>query len=84
MWKAYLPTSRKRKNKSDMEAIIFTTISVLCTVFIWFRIGRQRAFDDLLHDCKELAKICKIQKLIIKGYKQKYGELTDEETKGKN
>lgn len=60
-----------------MEAIIFTTISVLCAAFIWFRIGRQQVFDKLLYDYKELAKICQLQEIIIKGYKQKYGELTD-------
>lgn len=60
-----------------MEAIIFTTISVLCAAFIWFRIGRQKAFENLLKDYRELAKICQIQEMIIKGYKQKHGELTD-------
>lgn len=64
--------------------IIITTTSILCAAYVWFRIGRQRAFDKLLYDYKELAKICQIQELIIKGYKQEYGELTDEETKGKN
>lgn len=59
-------------------------VNVAFAALVWFRIGRQRAFDDLLHDYKELAKICQIQELIIKSYKQKYGELTDEETKGKN
>lgn len=82
MWKAYLPTSRKEIN--NMEAIIFTTISVLCTAFIWLRVGRQKAFENLLKDYRELAKVVQLQEIIIKGYKQKYGELTDEETKGKN
>ena len=64
--------------------IIFTTISVLCTAFIWFRIGRQKAFENLLKDYRELAKVVQLQEIIIRGYKQKYGELTDDEAKGKN
>lgn len=61
-----------------MGAIISTLISVLCAAFVWFRIGRQKAFDKLLQDYKEQAKVVQIQEIIIKGYKQKYGELTDE------
>lgn len=64
--------------------IIITTTSILCAAYVWFRIGRQRAFDKLLHDYKEMVKVYQIQQLIIKTYKQEYGELTDEETKGKN
>ena len=75
MWKAYLPTNKRKT--SDMEAIIFTLISVLCAAFIWFRIGRQRAFENLLKDYRELAKVVQLQEIIIKGYKQKHGELTD-------
>lgn len=51
-------------------------VNVAFAALVWFRIGREQAFDKL-HDYKELAKICQIQELIIKGYKQKYGELTD-------
>ena len=75
MWKVYLPTNRKKT--SDMEAIIFTLINVLCAAFIWFRIGRQRAFDKILHDYMEMVKVCQTQQLIIKTYEQEYGELTD-------
>ena len=60
-----------------MEAIIFTTISVLCTVFIWFRIGRQRAFDDLLHDYNAEHVIdiaCSMAKTAIKEAEVLYDE----------
>lgn len=67
-----------------MIDILWMIVNVAFAALVWFRIGRQQAFDKLLHDYKELAKICQIQELIIKSYKQKYGELTDEETKGKN
>ena len=62
-----------------MGAIIFTTISVLCAAYVWFRVGRQKAFDKILHDYKEMVKVCQTQQLIIKTYEQEYGELTDEQ-----
>lgn len=49
-----------------MIDILWMIVNVAFAALVWFRIGRQRAFDDLLHDYKELAKICQIQELIIK------------------
>lgn len=59
--------------------IIITTTSILCAAYVWFRVGRQKAFDRLLQDYKEQAKVVQLQEIIIQGYKQKYGELTDDE-----
>lgn len=64
--------------------IIVTALSIICAAFVCFRVGRQKAFEDLLQDYKQQEKEVLLQEIIIEGYKQEYGELTDEETKGKN
>ncbi|GEM_PF-7035177 len=57
--------------------IIITITSILCAAYVWFRVGRQKTFDKILHDYKEMVKVCQTQQLIIKTYEQEYGELTD-------
>ncbi len=57
--------------------IIITALSIICAAFVWFRVGRQKAFDEIMHDYKEMVKVCQTQQLIIKTYEQEYGELTD-------
>lgn len=59
--------------------IVIATTSILCAAYVWSRVGRQKAFDDLLQDYKQQAKVVQLQEILIEGYKQKYGELTDKQ-----
>lgn len=84
MLRASSLTRRKINKTSDMIEAILVIVNVVFAAFVWFRIGRQKAFDNLLHDYRQQAKVVQIQEMIIESYKQEYGELTDGGTEQNN
>lgn len=54
--------------------IIVMTVYIACTAFVWYRVGRQKAFEQLSEHFKDASEQCGRLYAILEAYRKKYGE----------
>lgn len=62
----------------EMLNIIASLSITLALFYVFYKVGRQSAYDDLLKHFEDAAKVIGKQDVIIQAYKQKLEEMEKE------
>ena len=62
------------KGGGSMIGTVLLAFETILTAFVWYRLGRQKAYIDLVNKYKELAKLLGEQGILLDAYKEAFEE----------